>query len=56
MRHRVPEQSDAARIIELFGRPRPVCASEDVLRLLGISDGQLAGAIAAGRVSPEEND
>jgi hypothetical protein len=44
------------RIVELFTRARPAYPPEEVLRLLSISDGQLANAIADGRVELETND
>jgi hypothetical protein len=53
---RPPNHSDATRIIELFARARPVYARADVLRLLGISDGQLASAITSGAVTEERTD
>jgi hypothetical protein len=56
MRRLLPANSDAARIIELFARRQPAYGSDDVLRLIGISIGQLTGAIDAGAVTPERND
>jgi hypothetical protein len=56
MRRLVPANSDAARLIELFARRQPAYGSDDVLRLIGISSGQLTGAIDAGAVTPERND
>jgi hypothetical protein len=56
MRRLVPANCDAARIIELFARRQPAYGSDDVLRLIGISIGQLTGAIDAGAVTPERND
>ncbi len=48
--------SDRERIAELFARRQPAYGSDDVLRLIGISSGQLNGAIDDGVVTPERND
>jgi hypothetical protein len=48
--------SDRERIIELFARRQPVYGTAEVVRLLGISEGQLADAIAKGNVGTEAND
>src|SRR5436305_12850874 len=56
MRRLVAANSDAARIIELFARRQPAYGSDDVLRLIGVSIGQLTGAIDAGAVTLERND
>jgi hypothetical protein len=56
MRRLIPANSDAARIIELFARRQPAYRSDDILRLIGTSIGQLTAAIDAGDVTPELND
>lgn len=48
--------SDRERIAELFARRQPAYGSDDILRLIGISSGQLNGAIDDGVVTPERND
>jgi hypothetical protein len=55
MRRPAPS-SDASRIIELFARRQPAYGTTDVLRLLRISEAQLASAIRDGAVAPEPND
>jgi hypothetical protein len=48
--------ADRERIIELFGRRQPVYSTAEVVGLLGISEGQLADAIAKDTVGTEAND
>ena len=45
-----------AAIIELFARRQPAYARADVVRLLGITEAELASAIHAGTVTPEQDD
>lgn len=45
-----------ASILELFARRQPAYARADIMRLLGITEAQLASAIQEGVLTPEQDD
>jgi hypothetical protein len=47
---------DTSRILELFTRRQPAYGIADVMRLLGITEAEVARAVADGAVTPEQND